>query len=170
MIADILTLFRVIITLIIFGLAISGTHNLTLFVILALLAWTTDNLDGWFARRSEKHGKLAHLDFAADITLVISCFFFIISLGYYSTQFFIVYAIVLIGTALLVGSKALIISFELPLLLLILRAIYREAPSLILLILLWAIISLVLHYGRFKRGITEYEEGIKEIFREFTRR
>ena len=170
MIADILTLFRVVITFIIFGLAISGSHNLTLFVVLALIAWTTDNLDGWFARRSEKYGKLAHLDFAADITLVISCFFFIISLGYYSTQFFVVYAIVLIATAFVVGSKALIISFELPLLLLILRAIYKEAPSLILLILLWAIISLILHYGRFKRGIAEYKEGIKEIFRGFTRR
>jgi phosphatidylglycerophosphate synthase len=67
--ADLLTFSRVIVAAILVWLGTRGPATLPWAVLAIMLGWTTDQLDGWAARRATSPTRLARFDFAIDTTL-----------------------------------------------------------------------------------------------------
>jgi len=68
LIADLLTLSRVLVGGVLAWLGLTaGASALPAAVSVTVLGWTTDQLDGWFARRSPTPTRLKDCDFQVDI-------------------------------------------------------------------------------------------------------
>lgn len=68
LLADLLTLSRVAAAGILLWLGSTrGASALSLAVLVVVLGWTTDQLDGWFARRSSTPTRLKDCDFQVDV-------------------------------------------------------------------------------------------------------
>lgn len=68
-IADLLTFSRLIAAAILVWLGLGGPETLSTAILVAVLAWFTDQLDGWAARRATTPTRLAPYDFPIDTTL-----------------------------------------------------------------------------------------------------
>ena len=68
LIADLLTLSRVVAAVVLLWLGLTrGASALPAAVLVVVLGWTTDQLDGWFARRSSTPTRLKDRDFHVDL-------------------------------------------------------------------------------------------------------
>jgi len=67
-IADLLTFSRVIAAGVLVWLGTRGPTSLPTAALVTVLAWTTDQLDGWVARRAAGPTRLANFDFPIDAT------------------------------------------------------------------------------------------------------
>jgi len=81
LIADILTLSRLVLVFFILLIGVSqGVSSLPMISILIIACWVTDTLDGKLARRSKKPTRFEHFDNVADLARdvgyfpIISCF------------------------------------------------------------------------------------------------
>jgi phosphatidylglycerophosphate synthase len=68
LIADLLTLSRVVAAGVLLWLGWTGGASVgRAAVLVVVLGWTTDQLDGWFARRSPRPTRLKDCDFQVDV-------------------------------------------------------------------------------------------------------
>lgn len=83
LLADLLTLSRVIAAglLIWLGL-VHGASQLPMAVLVTVLAWTTDQLDGWAARRSSKPTRLGPYDFPIDAAFYLGILGYLVAAGF----------------------------------------------------------------------------------------
>jgi phosphatidylglycerophosphate synthase len=91
LIADVLTFLRGLIALYLWYILWQGRRVFTSFIIFIFAAWLTDCLDGYFARKSYRLGKLADFDGWVDWGIYISSLFYGTMLGHYSWLFLILF-------------------------------------------------------------------------------
>lgn len=97
--ADTLTLSRIVAAGVLIWLGLAyGATALPAAVAVTMLAWTTDQLDGWAARRSAAPTRLGPYDFPID------AIFYLGILGYLVTAGFLPVAIALIFLALAIAA------------------------------------------------------------------
>jgi len=73
LIADILTLSRLVLVFFILLIGVSqGVSSLPMISILIIACWVTDTLDGKLARRSKKPTRFGHFDIVADLALAVT--------------------------------------------------------------------------------------------------
>jgi phosphatidylglycerophosphate synthase len=80
--ADLFTFSRLIAAGIMLWLGLQGPQTLPLAILVAVLAWTTDQLDGWAARRASRPTHLAPFDFAIDTTLYGATLAYLVLAGF----------------------------------------------------------------------------------------
>jgi len=85
-IADALTLSRLVAAAVLVWLGMLGPRTLDAALAVTVAAWTTDQLDGWFARRATTPTKLAPADFAIDTVLYGATLTYLTSAGFVSLQ------------------------------------------------------------------------------------
>jgi phosphatidylglycerophosphate synthase len=103
--ADALTFSRVFFALALVWLGTQGPETLPVAVLTVMLAWTTDQLDGWAARRSTTPTRLAHYDFVIDATLYAGILTYIGLAGFLSPALLGVFVAALILLWLISGRR-----------------------------------------------------------------
>lgn len=83
LLADILTLSRIVTAGLLAWLGIMyGAEKLPAAVLVTMLTWTTDQLDGWAARRSATPTRLGPYDFPIDATFYLGMLTYLTASGF----------------------------------------------------------------------------------------
>jgi phosphatidylglycerophosphate synthase len=104
--ADLLTFSRLIAAAILIWLGIRGSGTLTQAVAVGALAWTTDQLDGWAARRATTPTHLASVDFIIDVVLYAGTLAYFVLAGFLSLALVLGFAALAVTVCLLFRRKA----------------------------------------------------------------
>lgn len=160
MLPDIFTFLRVISGFFIIYLALFNIHNFHLYFYTILFGWTTDILDGYFARLLNIEGKLGKYDFQIDLFFEWSFFFFLFKANYINQKIFLIYNIVFFFILFFYYNKTFLMTIQAPVTFspFIIAILYYK--DLRLIILFWILINLLLFHKRFFKVIKEYIEGI----------
>ena len=108
LIPDLLTISRGIICIVILCFIPFGIANVHIFIILYIIAWTTDALDGGIARYLGINGKLAKWDYYLDIFLQFTIITYTTFIKSISLNIFLIFIITWIFVSLIVRNKAII--------------------------------------------------------------
>ena len=174
--ADRLTASRALIALLILLMGTQGRQALPTVILLLILGWTTDILDGSLARRAfrerggvEEEGaertRLGEHDFLLDMVMVYSSFLYLVAAGYVPVEWAALYT--LIAGIFIVwarGSKAVTELFAFPLVALPLIIAYHEAPWAAYAYIAWIVAALGLCWGRFVGVVAEFLDGMRKLF------
>ncbi len=107
LLADSLTLSRVIAAGILIWLGLNdGAAGLPTAVLVTVLAWTTDQLDGWAARRSAKPTRLGRYDFPIDATFYLGILGYLTVAGYLPWQAALLFIVLAIAAWISTRRKA----------------------------------------------------------------
>jgi hypothetical protein len=158
--ADLLTAARIVIAaLIVLVGYLYGSKSIRSVILLLLLGWSTDILDGNLARRSATTTALGRFDFLFDFIMVASSFFYLMICGFVDSIFFYSYTLLLIAVGLFSRSQSLIMLFLAPLSFLpFFIAASLDRTSLFASVL-WAFLAFLLDRHRFFGVIAEFAEN-----------
>ena len=170
--ADRLTASRALIALLILLMSLQGKQALPTVILLLILGWTTDILDGNLARRAsqsdelieEERTWLSEHDFLLDMVMVYASFLYLVASGYVPLKWAVLYT--LIAGIFIIwsrGSKSVTEIFAFPLVALPLLIAYYEEPWAAYLYILWIITALVLYWQRFVGVVREFIEGMRHL-------
>lgn len=163
-VADILTATRLLLAIFILLLGLFvGQEALGTVMMVHLLAWTTDILDGRLARRdtSGKSTWWDDKDFPIDALLVLALFLYLAVSGLILTWFSIIYlslAIILISRF---RSQEVAMSFMAPILALSLYLAFCYVPTWGFTTVAWCMVALVTGWPRFVYVVESFIEGIR---------
>lgn len=163
--ADTLTASRAVISLIIVLLGFAGKRVLATVVLLTIIGWTTDVLDGRLARR-DKSGRTTWIgdhDFPFDMLMVFATLVYMAMAGFVPAWFAVIYTAVAGIFVLYFRSKAVTMAFAFPLVALPLIIAYREAPVAAYAFIVWIIIALIFDRHRFAGVVGEFIEGMRRL-------
>jgi len=160
MVADIFTFLRLLSGLFISYLSFFNIFNFHLYFYTILFGWTTDILDGYFARLLKKEGKLGKYDFQIDLFFEWSFFFYLYKFNFVSEKIFLVYNIIFFFILIFFYNKTFLMSIQAPVTFTPFIIAILNYEDLRVVILLWCLINLILFYKRFLKVIKEYIEGI----------
>lgn len=168
MVADFFTLLRILTSLFIIYLGLINFGNFHLYFYSILIGWTTDILDGFFARLLKREGKLGKYDFQIDLFFEWSFFFYLYRSNFITLKIFILYNLILVFLIIFYPSKTLLMTLQAPVTFTPFILAYMNYQDLRIVIIFWILINLTLFYKRFLNVIKEYIEGIptKEEFKE----
>lgn len=164
--ADALTFARVIVVLVVLSSGLLwGGAAFRLVTIASLLGWTTDILDGVFARRATHKRKtwLGENDFNLDVTLFVAIFVYLALIGIVSTRFAIAYLVLGTICTFISHSRSVIQVFEAPVIALSLYAVFREEPFLARVVLLWILGAMILFRERFLEVVDGFFQGLRAL-------
>jgi len=165
-VADILTATRLLLAIFILLLGLFvGREALGTVMMVHLLAWTTDILDGRLARRdtSGKSTWWDDKDFPIDALLVLALFLYLTLSGFLLPGFAIVYLSLAIILLLLFRSQQVAMSFMFPILALTLYLALREAPVWGWATIAWCVVALVTGWPRFVYVVESFIEGMRAL-------
>lgn len=173
-VADLLTASRGLIALLIVLLSLEGKRALPMVILLTIVGWTTDILDGQLARRAAAEGALdlegdentwiGEHDFALDMIMVYAGFFYLAAAGYVPTQWALGYTLLAAFFVLLTrGSKSVTMLLAFPLVALPLLIAVREAPWAAYVYGIWIVLALILFWHRFVGVVKEFLEGMAHL-------
>jgi hypothetical protein len=161
---DLLTLSRGLIAVAILGLGFVGTKALETVILLTILGWTTDILDGRLARKYHKPPTwIGEREFIFDMLMVFSGLCFFVMSGLINAWLALIYVLV---AAICIGifrSKMITMSFATPLVALPLIVASLKAPRAAIWYLLWIVGALILDWSRFKGVVREFLENAKKL-------
>jgi phosphatidylglycerophosphate synthase len=80
--ADLLTFSRLFAAALLLWLGLQGPQTLQAAILTCVAGWTTDQLDGWAARRAHTPTRLAPYDFAIDTTLYAATLAYLVMAGF----------------------------------------------------------------------------------------
>lgn len=165
-IADMLTYTRLILGLLIIGVALTrGAEGLSLALLLLLLGWGTDTLDGQLARRvpDRRHSWIGDNDIVVDVLLSFSIMFYFTLGGYIPVLlavFCLIYLIAVIFVlqgwtlyAIFVGisyGSVLIVSL-------------LHSPRFFLVFMLYIVVMLITTWSHCWENIMSFFTGFKSI-------
>lgn len=164
--ADALTFTRVIVTLLVLSSGfLWGGAAFRLVTIASLLGWTTDILDGIFARRATHKRKtwIGENDFNLDVALFVAIFVYLTLIGLVPTRFAIAYLVVGTICGFIFRSRSVIQIFEAPVIALSLYAVFREEPFLWRVVLLWILGAMTLCRERFLEVVGDFFQGLRVL-------
>ncbi len=175
-VADLLTASRGVIALLIVLLSLEGKRALPTVVLLTILGWTTDILDGYLARRAaeesgidlaeEGNTWIGEHDFALDMIMVYAGFLYLAAAGYVPTRWALGYTLLAAFSVLRArGSKSVTMLFAFPLVALPLLIAYREIPWAAYAYMIWIVLALIFFWNRFVGVVKEFLEGMAHLLR-----
>jgi len=161
---DLLTLSRALIAAAIFGLGFVGKSALPTVILLTMLGWTTDILDGRVARKIKKPPSwVGEKEFAFDMAMVFSGLCYLVLSGLIPFVPAIVYTMVAAAFIAYFRSKMVTMSFAAPVVALPLVVAYFAAPNAFLWYIIWIVAALALDWRRFKGVVLEFIENTKKL-------
>ena len=173
--ADLLTASRALIAILIVALSLEGKGALPLVILLIILGWTTDILDGRLARRARSDGSaepssgeyatwLGEHDFLLDMTMVFASLLYLTASGFIDLQLALGYTLV---AAIFIlwssGSKSVTELFAFPVVAVPLIIAYQEAPWAAYAYIVWIILALILCWERFSGVVREFIAGMRRV-------
>ncbi|HHY93580.1 MAG TPA: hypothetical protein GX513_01020 [Firmicutes bacterium] len=146
-------------------------RGITRVVLLGLVGWTTDVLDGKAARYSRTPGGIwGRLDFPLDVALAwVSGWVFSVW-GYVPGDWFLGYAVLAGAFALLRPTRATVMAFEVPVLLIPIWVGWRTDLRLGLAYLLWIAVMLCFDWRRFWEVVGSFIDGLPPGARDYLSR
>jgi phosphatidylglycerophosphate synthase len=110
LIADLLTLSRVLAAGVLVWLGLTGgASELPVAVLVVMLGWTTDQLDGLFARRSPKPTRLKDYDFQVDIVFYAGILVYGAAAGFLPIWLIVAFVGLTTAAGLLTRRKAVVV-------------------------------------------------------------
>ncbi|MCD6291667.1 MAG: CDP-alcohol phosphatidyltransferase family protein [Anaerolineae bacterium] len=129
-IADLLTFSRVIISIWLIWLGVTqGTRALPQAVIITLLAWVGDSLDGWLARHARRPTRLGKYDFPIDVLLTWSTLTYVTLCGFLPMWLTALYTLLAGITVAALQRKAIMVLFMRPIDLTCGMVVLTEVPG-----------------------------------------
>jgi len=163
---DLLTASRGVIAAAIASLGFVGPAALEAVIALTMLGWTTDILDGRFARRCGKQPTwIGEREFAFDMMLVFSGLCYLVMAGFVPITPAVAYIAVAAVCVAYFRSKSVTMSFATPLVALPLVVAYLNARGAAWGYLLWIAVALLLDWRRFKDVVLQFIENTKALTR-----
>lgn len=165
--ADILTATRLLLAIFILLLGLLvGREALGTVMMVHLLAWTTDILDGRLARRdtSGKSTWWDDKDFPIDALLVLALFLYLALSGFILPGFSIIYLSLAIILVSRFRSQQVAMSFMAPILALTLYLAFHNVPTWGFTTVVWCIVALVTGWPRFVYVVENFIEGMRDLY------
>jgi len=161
---DVLTLSRGLIAAAIFSLGFVGRDALPAVLLLTMLGWTTDILDGRVARRINKAPTwVGEKEFAFDMLMVFSGLCYLVLSGFIPFLPAIIYTMVAAAFIAYFRSKMVTMSFATPVVALPLVVAYFEAPHALIWYVVWIVAALIFDWRRFKAVVLEFIENTRKL-------
>jgi len=167
---DLLTMSRGLIAAAILGLGFAehfglfSESALSLVLVLTMVGWTTDILDGRLARRLNKPPTwVGEKEFTFDMLMVFSGLCYLVLSGLIPFVPAIIYTMVAAAFIAYFRSKMVTMSFATPVVALPLVVAYFEAPNALIWYVVWIVGALVLDWRRFKCVVLEFIENTKKL-------
>ncbi len=155
-IADALTVTRFFISFLILICAHLGNKDLLgLVIFLVLAGWTTDVIDGNFAR-SDTSGRKSWIgdhEFLADLGIMYATLIYIISAGFLPTLPLFLYCLYVAMVALVWMNKAYVMAVSAPVSAAPIIVAFVHKPVWGWLFLAWIAVTLGLNWDRFKEEV-----------------
>ena len=154
---DLLTASRAIIALAILSLGFVGPRALETVVLLTMLGWTTDILDGRLARRYKTEVTwVGEREFVFDMVMVFAGLCYLVMAGLIPTTPAVIYVAVAAVFIAFFRSKMITMSFACPLSALPLIVAYFNAPRAAWMFIVWMCSALLFDWRRFKGVVLEF--------------
>lgn len=164
-VADGLTASRALIAIAMVLLGFEGKKALPAVVWLTILGWTTDILDGRFARRApqKKNTWLGDHDFQFDMMMVFAILAYLALAGFVSIRLALIYTAIAAVVHAYFRSKSLTELFMFFILIVQMAITYRETPQMAYIYLIWIIAALLFDWRRFTQVVSEFIENMKRL-------
>jgi len=161
---DLLTASRAVIGLAIAALGFVGPSALEAVVLLTLLGWTTDILDGRLARRLHKAPTwIGDREFVFDMVMVFAGLCYLVMSGLIPLAPAASYVAIAAVCIAYFRSKSVTMSFAFPVVALPLVVAYFEAPRAAWMFVIWILLALAFDWRRFKGVVTEFIQNAKGL-------
>jgi len=161
---DLLTLSRGLVAAAILGLGFVGERALEAVILLTILGWTTDILDGRLARKYHKPPTwIGEREFIFDMVMVFSGLCYLVLSGFINAWLALIYIVIAGICIAFFRSKMITMSFATPLVALPLIVASLRAPRAALWYLLWIAGALILDWSRFKGVVRVFLENTKNL-------
>ena len=161
---DLLTASRGIIAVIVALLGLVGPDALEWVILLIIIGWTTDIMDGRLARKYQKEATwIGDREFAFDMVMVLGGLCYLVLAGFIP----LAPAAAYVGVATLFiayfRSKMVTMSFAFPVVALPLIVAYFNAPRAAWIFIAWIVLALLYDWKRFKGVVLEFIENAKAL-------
>jgi len=161
---DLLTLSRGLVAAVILGLGFVGGGALEAVILLTILGWTTDILDGRLARKYHKPPTwIGEREFVFDMVMVFSGLAYLVMSGLINAWLALIYITVAAVFIAFFRSKMITMSFATPLVALPLIVASVKAPRAAIWYLIWIVGALVLDWSRFKGVVRGFLDNAKKL-------
>ena len=165
-IADLLTLSRVVAAVVLFWLGLTeGASALPAAALVTVLGWTTDQFDGWFARRSPTPTRLKDSDFCVDLIFYAGILAYL-ALSHFFPAWLVAGFVILGGAAwLLTRRKAVVV-----LCLRIIDGVYgviifTNAPVIGFMLVGWLVVLAVVYRRRLADRVPKWYRDLRGLWR-----
>ncbi len=162
-VADILTASRVLAAVVLVWLAFQGPGSLTAALVTGLLAWMTDQLDGWAARRSDVPTRLGRYDFIIDATLYGATLAYLGIAGFVPAWAVVAYAVIGLIIVLAFRRKAMAVLVVRLIDLAVLFVMIMNRPQFLLVVLLWLVLSGVMYRRRIRERVPRWAGEVARL-------
>jgi hypothetical protein len=167
---DLLTLSRALIAAAIVSLGFAERLDLLvgsalpMVLLLTMLGWTTDILDGRVARKYKKAPTwVGEKEFAFDMLMVFSGLCYLVLAGFIPFAPAIIYTMVAAAFIAYFRSKMVTMSFATPVVALPLIVAAFKAPNALLWYIAWIVAALLFDWRRFRCVVLEFIENTKKL-------
>ena len=161
---DYLTVSRGVIAVIIVALGFAGPEALERVILLTLLGWTTDILDGRLARRYNKGATwVGEREFVFDMVMVFAGLCYLVMAGFIPVIPAGIYVTVAAICIAYFRSKSITMSFAFPVVAVPFIVAYFNAPRAAWFYVIWIAFALMFDWRRFKGVVLEFLYNLKVL-------
>lgn len=164
--ADVLTLIRLAIAVLIVYLGITaGAAAFPHVIVLVVVAWITDGLDGPLARRAKGRTRLGKIDFLIDVALTWASFAYLTLAGFIPWPLALLYTLITMVVVAYFQRKAVMVAFMRPIDLTSSIIALRYAPEITLLFFAWLVGLGLIRWRRTKTRIRTWLRDLYTLLR-----
>ena len=168
-VADILTWMRTLLALALPVLGITkGAKGLQLAVILLIINWTVDSLDGVLARRSsvQYHTWIGDHDLEIDMLISAGALGYLVSAGFLSWQAAAIYVLVWLLLFWRFGVPHVMgVFFQAPVYLYLIVIAITEIPQVAIWLIVWIAAAIIVTWPKFPKVIIpEFLGDVRDLF------
>jgi phosphatidylglycerophosphate synthase len=165
-VADLLTLSRVAAAGILVWLGITaGASGVGAAALVTVLAWTTDQLDGWVARRSPTPTRLGPYDFPIDVVFYAGIVTYMTTAGFVPLGVSLGFVVLAVIAWLVTRRKAVGILALRIVDLTCAAVIFRYAPAIGVLLLVWVAALAVIYRRRLAERVPRWLVELRSTIR-----
>lgn len=163
-IPDFLTMSRGFIAAAVLSLGFAGEEALEAVILLTMLGWTTDILDGRLARKYNKPPTwVGEKEFAFDMAMVFAGLCYLVLSGFIPFLPAVIYVMVAAAFIAYFRSKMVTMSFATPVVALPLVVAYFKAPHALIWYVIWIAAALAFDWRRFAGVVREFIENARNL-------
>ncbi len=159
-----MTVSRGLIALAIFSLGFVGRSALNAVILLTMLGWTTDILDGRLARKYKTDSTwVGEQEFTFDMLMVFAGLCYLVMSRFIPFIPALLYVAVAAAFIAYFRSKSITMSFAFPVVALPLIVAYFESPGAAIWYAGWIVAALIFDWKRFKGVVREFINNARSI-------